>query len=66
MTSSDGPRRSNKFASHMSTEYTKALFSNDAGMWTVFEIVKRPILMTDSEGAADHLISRLKETCKNG
>ena len=53
------PRRSDKFDRRSETTYEKSLFSNDGGMWTVFEIVKRPILMTDSEPAANQLISRL-------
>ncbi|MBD9544311.1 hypothetical protein IB276_33230 [Ensifer sp. ENS04] len=55
------PRRSDRFERHKEVTYETALYTCDNGMWTVIEITKRPILQTDSEGAARALIARLEK-----
>lgn len=58
---SDGPRQNDRMLKMTETTYSKSLFSGDAGMWTVFEIVKRPIAKVASEPMANDLIRRLSK-----
>ncbi|TGV15781.1 hypothetical protein EN816_00585 [Mesorhizobium sp. M8A.F.Ca.ET.173.01.1.1] len=54
------PRQNDRLLQMVETTYDTALFSLDNGMWTIFEIVKRPIAQAPSKPAADALIERLK------
>lgn len=44
--------------------FDKALYSGDDGMWTIFEIIKRPIAQAPSEALANNLIARLEREVK--
>lgn len=63
---SDEPRENKRLIDMVERSYDKCLFSGDKGMWTVFEIVKRPIFQAPSELAADHLIYRLSKAGGSG
>ena len=39
----DEPRQNDRLLKMVKTTYEKSLFVGDKGMWTIFEIVKRPI-----------------------
>jgi hypothetical protein len=55
-----GPRRNERMFNDVTKTYDTALYSNDQGLWTVYEIVKRPIAKVAHEGAALDLIKRLE------
>lgn len=57
---SDTPRQNDRLLKMVETTYDTALFSTDDGMWTIFEITKRPIAQAPSQPAANALIERLK------
>jgi len=56
---SEEPRQNDRLLNMVEKTYEKCLFTIDNGMWTVFEIVKRPIAQSPSETMADNLIHRL-------
>lgn len=53
------PRYNKQMAEAVERSYSKSLFSHENGLWTVFEIVKRPIAKVACEGDADNLIAKL-------
>lgn len=55
----DGPRQNERLLRMEERTYDVALFSGDKGMWTIFEIVKRPVAQAPSEGAAKRIIKAL-------
>lgn len=57
---SAGPRSNARMLNDVSKSYDKTLWMNDEDMWTVYEIVKRPIAKVASEGDANQLIKRLQ------
>ncbi|NEI71073.1 hypothetical protein GR212_15950 [Rhizobium lusitanum] len=54
------PRQNTRMLNEKEKSYETHLFSNDHGMWTVYEIIKRPIAKVASQVAAEDLIRRLK------
>lgn len=56
---SEGPRQNERLLAMEERSFDTALFSGDDGMWTIFEIVKRPIAQAPSEGAASRIIRAL-------
>lgn len=57
---SDEPIKNDRLLKMEERTFETCLFSCDDGMWTIFEIVKRPIAQAPSEGLANNLIARLK------
>lgn len=53
------PTRNERLLSMEERTYEKALFHGDNGMWTIFEVVKRPVAQAPSEGSADRIIKAL-------
>ncbi len=62
--SEPGPRSNARMLNDVSKSYDKSLWSGDQGMWTVYEIVRRPVAKVASEGAALDLISKLERADK--
>lgn len=62
MSSNLGPRSNAQMLNDVSTSYDKALYSCDSGMWTVYEIVKRPVAKVASESEANKLIGILERS----
>jgi len=60
MTDAQGPRCNARMLNDVTKTYDTALYSNDDGMWTVFEIVKRPVAKVACKADADSLIGILK------
>jgi len=60
MDSNLGPRSNAAMLNDVSKTYDKALYSHDQGMWTVYEIVKRPVAKVASEAEANKLIKILE------
>lgn len=60
MTDAQGPRSNARMLNDVTKTYDTALYSNDDGMWTVYEIVKRPVAKVASRADADRLIGILK------
>lgn len=58
--SDSGPRSNVEMLNDVKKTYDKALYTQDRGMWTVYEIVKRPVAKVASEGEANKLIQILK------
>lgn len=61
---SDEPRKNDRLINMEERSFDVSLFSGDNGMWTIFEIVKRPIAQAPSEFMARNLISRLEREKK--
>ncbi len=57
---SDEPRKNDRLINMEERSFDVSLFSGDNGMWTVFEIIKRPIAQAPSEIMARNLIARLE------
>lgn len=57
---SDTPRQNDRLLNMVEVSYDTALLLNDNGMWTVFEVTKRPIAQAPSQTAANALIERLR------
>lgn len=55
-----GPRSNAQMLNAVTKTFDKALYAQDQGMWTVYEIVKRPVAKVASEGEANKLIQILK------
>lgn len=55
----DGPRHNDRLLKMVEKTYEMCLFSGDDGMWTIFEVVKRPIAQAPSEAMAGNLMNRL-------
>lgn len=58
------PRSNDRLLKMEERTFDVSLFSGDEGMWTVFEIVKRPIAQAPSEFMARDLIARLEREKK--
>lgn len=54
------PRQNDRLLMMVQRSYEKSLFVGDKGMWTIFEIVKRPIAQAPSEQAAINLIKAME------
>jgi hypothetical protein len=54
------PRQNDRLLMMVRRSYEKSLFVGDKGMWTIFEIVRRPIAQAPSEQAAINLIKALE------
>lgn len=61
---SDEPRKNDRLINMEERSFDVSLFSGDNGMWTVFEIVKRPIAQAPSEFMARNLIERIERGAK--
>lgn len=57
---SDHPRIYAPMLNASVKDYDTALYSCDNGMWTIYEIVKRPIAKVASEAAANDFIRKMK------
>ena len=53
------PRSNKRLTDMVEYTYEKSLFSCDHGMWTVFEVVKRPLFQAPSENIANSIIADL-------
>lgn len=56
-----GPRFSAKMRNDVTTTYDKALYASDDGLWTIYEIVKRPVAKVADEASANRLITLLEK-----
>lgn len=61
---SEEPRKNDRLLRMEDRSFDVSLFSGDKGMWTVFEITKRPIAQAPSESLARNLIARLEREQK--
>jgi hypothetical protein len=55
----DTPRSNAKMLQDVDISYTTTLWAHDNGLWTVYEIVKRPVAKVASEHAAKDLIRKI-------
>lgn len=56
-----GPRFNAKMRTDVTTTYDKALYASDDGLWTIYEIVKRPVAKVADEASANRLITLLEK-----
>lgn len=52
-----GPRFSSKMRNDVTVTYDTCLYATDEGMWTVYEIVKRPVAKVADEQSAKKLMA---------